>query len=323
MLYKSSYYLKKTSVRLSDIEIIKSFFRLSAIIFVGLLISVNIWAQEVNYTVIENDPEKAAKLNLSLDPFVVDTWRPNVSMGWGFSANYYVMSRLSAAISYNQSYFQLAEYKDPDSTPKTINIEGIAQFAMFKKVKNENLKVVLSSSTQGRYSVQKFINVEGPKLYKYNLRFGAQYFSSPYKLTEVRDGEVIGSDGSIAPSGLVDQISTTTLVFGFSREKQAHLKVNIDDKIKGNGAYARWFIDVLYSPSISVEDIIYGPITYPINPENGVAFKNIGWRYGLDYFFKTHKPVDMSMKFEVGQRTGFATGSFYAKLSFGIGIHML
>ena len=174
MFYKSSYYLKKDSSVFANFELIKSKFKLVGPTLIGLLLSFTISAQQVQYKVIENDPEKAAKLNLSLDPLSVNTWSPNVSMSWGVSASYYVMKRVSAGISYSQSYFQLAEYKDPDSTPKTVNIEGVGQFAMIRKVKNENLKVVLSSSSQGSYNVEKFIRVEGKRVYKYNLRFGAQ-----------------------------------------------------------------------------------------------------------------------------------------------------
>ncbi|MFY8109620.1 MAG: hypothetical protein ACOVO9_11530 [Bacteroidia bacterium] len=317
-------------------KILKSIGRAVVLLFV-ILSSSTLKAQQINYKVLENDPE-VKNLFIGINVFDAIAYSPNNSIGYNIYGNFLLGNRLQIDAEYRSTYLDdnaTAVFAPKDLT-KTWSFSAGAEFNLSHKIKQGKAKVVLSSSKVGRTTFTSYVMV--PAMFRriWSVRGGIQQFHNNYQvdmdlISTPNKSDIQYKDASGNLNYLVDKVNFETPTYtmnafcfyaGLDFKSIVNVKIKPDNySEKRKTSKFNMYADVLLSPSI----------TYTLVPnEKQAQFKgididipenkrnNFGWRLGWKY--DSGKYVGLSFKTELGQLPGNPESPWF--ISVGGGMHI-
>jgi len=293
------------------------------------------WAQNVSYKIIENDPDKR-NLFIHLNPFNVQAYVPNITIGYNIQATWLAAKHFQFQVDYRKAYLDgnATGVYSPTGLKKSSQLEIGGAFNLSNRIKNKYHKVVLRSSTSGKYTYTSSIMVLGNARKIVSLRGGFLTFFCNHKIdndfTKKADGmQGKTLDGTV--SYLRDSINFEPINFtarsvgiygGIDFKTIKQLIVNADGYgTKSSKVANNFYLDVLFTPVVK----------YEIKPNSSQASYNnvdinidenkrkvLGWRFGWQYTL--NQPCGFNAKMEIGQQPGLEGKSFFMTFGFGMTI---
>lgn len=301
-------------------------------------------AQSISYDYVRNNPFDIKNLTFSIDPFFVDVNGHNgYSFGWGARAEAMFGKRLLLNYDVRTGFGTNHYRKSNDNTRNYFAMEGGIGLILLNKLKNKNLRIVLSESTSGNVKTTTTISGGVPAKTRLiiALRGGfSQYTNTldyknlndsiltfngtPYKTAQSNGMFTDSSDfQSIKPIDQYGGIAMMTLYGGFQFRKIWDLVVDVSGYgQRSNVRYSDFYIDVMFAPVIGIKNFENSDgRKYDVKYD---AKSHFGYRLG--WYFRKPKDQGFSFKFELGSRPGFkaAEGKYfnqknlYGMLTFGL-----
>ncbi len=305
---------------------------------VALLITVNAIitkAQTVSYKIVENDPDKR-NLFIHLNPFNTQAYMADITIGYNVQATWLAAKHLQIQLDYRKAYLDMnaTGVFSPKGLKKSSQLEIGGAFNLTNRLKTAGHKVVLRSSTSGRYTYTSSIFVMGEARKIFSLRGGFLTFYSNHKVDNDFTKNADGMQGKTADGQvkyLRDSINFETINYtarsvgfygGIDFKTVRQLIVSAEGY--GNRASKtvnNFYLDVLFTPAVKFE----------LKPNSGQAYmsgvdinipenkrKLMGWRFGWHYTL--NQPCGFNAKMEIGQQPGPANESFFMTVGFGMSI---
>lgn len=302
------------------------------LIFSILLIGINVYSQNINYSIRSDDPYDLKRAVIHLDPFYVDAWGTNMNIGWGIRADYIFNKQLNFALTFRRAYLDknAGEHMDGNlmyatsGLSKYIFVEPVVNYTLADYTKRAYLRIVLSSSsyTVGnyRYTNTKFINVPGTARHVFSARGGIMFINAAIDFSEgdaepdfeavntqdKSDKFTFGSNsnnkgGSGTYNGYT-MMKLTSLFAGISYKYITNLVVDVDGwGGRRNAGLNDIYFDLMFAPVISYKNVAASDKSvWEISNKNQ---NRIGWRIGWQY----RHPAKTWMSFEAafGARSGY------------------
>lgn len=294
--------------------------KLSLLLFV-LNLTLFSQAQQVNYTILEDDPYAIKQLYIRINPFYVEGFRTNAaSFGGGIELRYILKDRFVFNFNNWKSYSTIVENAAND---KFVVRDLSAEYILSDKSKSGTIKITLSSSTSGSYTVSKYVEVPGTTRKVLAARGGIFNYKTPFKTSELKNIENIqlsnGNGGvtGFAPAGYLLKSTSIFTGISYSVINNTTISANGFGKAKGKGKCLNYYADVMFAPFVSTLNAA-GEISDTI-----VERKRLGWRTGFVADFSTTKTITFSGRAEIGSRPGIKSNGFYLYCGLGMTVALL
>lgn len=306
---------------------------LLAAIFTSAITSTK--AQTVSYKILENDPDKR-NLFIHVNPFNVQAYFANITIGYNVQATWLAAKNFQFQVDFRKAYLDgdATGVFSPKGLKKASQIEVGGVFNLSNKLKNCSHRVVLSSSSSGRYNYTQSISVMAEARKIFGIRGGFVSFFNNHHLSSFSgkndvimkgksaDGQIRYVYDSLSYEAMNFTIRSTGIYAGIDFKTIKHLLVNTDSYgEKGCKTVNNFYLDVLFTPLV----------VYKLKPNTGqTTFNNVdinisdnkrrllGWRFGWQYI--TNKSLGFNAKMEIGQQPGLYKQSFFMALGFGFTI---
>ncbi len=315
----------------------------------------------VTYEEIYDEPYSVNKLFVGFQPLYGELFVGNVNAGFGVEAVYYHEDKLDFRAHFRKTYTQqFFDYSRQLAVTRGDNENRAEVFNYFEIGATYHVKdfeessktrmVLFKNSYRGdRWASRVPLHADVPcKVRKiYGVRVGGILWDSStdinraLKAQDLTHGELVvaGSDKAIPMQefdqyGLQEDVDLFSNIYakgfylGGSMSWIRNVAVNFDKFEEGvDDLMFTAYADVLYSPSIVVDDIVYSPKdesgnrivsetnTYSTSP---IRIQNFGFRVGMDGRF--NRTLGWAYGAEVGYRPGIEGRMFYAmfKISFPV-----
>ncbi len=261
-------------------------------------------AQQVTYSVLENDPTKAYSKFVAPE-YGAEFSGANLSIYLGANARYGLSDKLFLEGVAHYDVFQMK------GKGAAYLLEGGIFFPLTTKTKVKEVPVILSYDPYAgttykngqQYNVEstKYIAIsDGQYLNKLGARGGIYH-----RMTGV-EGDDIKAPGIPSTATLVG------VYLGVQQSSQAYVKTKINNEVERIGAgFARYYGDIVVYPVSSIGDETIAPALK--------KDKTIGWRAGLQWYLDPHdgeykRLLNSIFTTEIGSRP--YTG-FYINFSWG------
>jgi len=241
------------------------------ILSIAMLASISLSAQQINYKIIEDNPDKAYSNYLVIDFMGVDMDFDfqSASIYVGASGRWNFTDKIAVEGLVRPTVFNMS------GSGFGIQTETGVFYSLKTSSKNKDLPVVLKydafageTNSGARVEETKYINVPGTLLSSIGARGGLYVKSSGYE----------------SASGAVNIESSRFLggvYVGMQKTSQAYIKTMIDDKMERiGGAFTRVYADILILPARSISDS-----TLAATVEKDRAW---GWRAGMQWYMDAH-----------------------------------
>lgn len=298
------------------------------LIAASLIVASITKSQQVDYTVQTNNPYDIKNVAVHLDPFYVDGWGTNTTIGFGFRADMQLRKMLSFNMDFRTSYLDIMGREHEDELlpqpskglKKHYFIELGGQFTLLDFKKDRNLRVVLKSNTYGRTTITNYIMVPGTRRTMLQVRGGFMNYGSAFKASDGRDSMLLVSVNNADNKVKIGQFGTltdgsptyeaysmmniTNLYAGLSIKMITNLILETNYERGGKKSNAHLYdlyADVTLAPVVAISNVsTVGGAEWELRPE---AKKLVGWRAGLTY--RSSSRSFLSYRMEVGSRPGF------------------
>ncbi|MCB0737253.1 MAG: hypothetical protein KDC92_07050 [Bacteroidetes bacterium] len=194
-------------------------------------------AQQVSYSIEENDLNKAHNFHISFSPIDVEASTAdgfNAPFGYRWEL-YYRMGRLGSFRFINKPKFNIDASADDLLNPQTFGrMEAQGSFTLYNNASESPIRVNLKSNSNS----VTYINVDAKRLQQIELSGSFQTFENRIEF---------GEDGSNTML-----INGSVLGFGIQRNIIDRLKISSDYGRKKNYQQTRLAMEVLYAPTLSM-----------------------------------------------------------------------
>lgn len=316
--------------------------RLKSSFIIGLLLVVtfNGYSQAtkksnaLKYTVTYDDPYDIKKLFIHFQPIVGDIGALNVIGGFGLEANYYHKDKLDFEFSGRTSYGTKFDIVRDAAIKNAINENPIVAYFyldmggtyhIIDQTKESESKVLLYSKrlkgNEWAATVPKNAVIKNTVREIVGGRAGAMAYSTSTDLSKVfakQELEVFFNDGTpVDPRDLYTNVTAYGFYVGGSMSWFKNFAVTFESRWEPNGddLLMTTYLDVLYSPSITIDDIIIAGEEISLAD---VKQAPLGFRAGLKGKF--NRQLGWGYGVESGLRPGIEQNGFFFtfKLSFPI-----
>ncbi|MBT1698562.1 hypothetical protein KK083_16845 [Fulvivirgaceae bacterium PWU4] len=323
----------------------------------------------VTFEEIYDEPYSVNKLFVAFQPLYGEVFVTNINAGFGVEALYYHMDKLDVRAhfrkTYSQRFFDLSrdlavKNSDVDNANKIFSyyeLGGTYHVKDFEESSKTKMFLYKNSYRGNRWASRVPLYADVPcKVRKiYGVRFGGIAWNSSVDLNRVltkqglthRDLVVSGE----VPEGQTPESIPATEFDEHGQDETVDLFTNVAAKGIYAGGSLAWiknvavnfdkfeegvddlmltvYADILFSPSIALDDIVYtkkvkdtnGNVvkgatnTYSVSP---IKTQSLGFRLGIDGRF--NRTLSWAYGGEIGYRPGIAGKTFYAlfKISFPV-----
>ncbi len=305
----------------------------------------------VTFEQIYDEPYAVNKLFIGVQPLYGELFATNVNAGFGLEALYYYRDKADFRAQFRKSYSRkfydfsrdlALDNSELDNRAQVFNyFEFGATYHLRDFEENSKTKMILyrKSYKGNRWASRVPLSAEVPaKVRKiYGLRGGTLLWKSSTDLTraistqgltnnDLKDPEGNGLPltferaGRERPLNVFSNIASTNVYLGGSMSWVRNVAINFDNYEEGvDDLMFTVFFDLIYSPSMSVDDIVYtatpagatAPETrvYSVDP---IKLRSFGARAGIDGRF--NRSFSWSYGGEIGYRPSIEGRSFYALL---------
>lgn len=317
----------------------------------ALVSTINLFAQgdrkdktAVTYEEIYDEPYTVNKLFVQFQPFYGEMFVTNVNAGFGVEASYYYADKADFKVNfrktYSQKFFDQARdlaIKNTDFANKAqvfnyYELGGTYHVRDFEQSSKTKMFLYKKSYKGNRWAARVPLSADIPcKVRKiYGVRLGGIIWDSSTDLgraleaqdltnADLKDAEDNPLDPSLTPFTNVYSMGGYV---GGSITMIKNVAVNFDKYEEGvDDLIFTAYLDILFSPSIKVDDLVYvDPDTqiatvYDVSP---VKTKSFGFRVGIEGKF--NRTLSWAYGGEVGYRPSIQGRSFFAllKISFPV-----
>ncbi|HEY9259629.1 hypothetical protein [Chitinophaga sp.] len=302
------------------------------------------------YDVVRNEPECSNLYGVSIQPVILDVYRPSMSIAGGIGLFYTYKSAVGVSLNFQTTYLEHADglhesdkptyesYGVParDRVSKQLELQTKFTLASWKKITKYPMHVSYTEMGEmsGRVPGTTLKAISGRLGFIHDLRkiegegnLPLVTTQAPYVL-HMDDG----TDQELPRTGLDEStvlLQSEIITAGVAWSTYRDMKIQLKDKqYRGRRelkTQADLFIDVMYAPSMKYEDLLY---SYPVYQSNGTnellkvtsPFSRTGARIGyqsmgMGRFFGTKYIM------ELGLRPGPALSSYanaYFKMTYSL-----
>lgn len=283
--------------------------RLITILFV--ISTTNIFAQKVNYTVVENNPDNYKKTSLFIEPIFSEFYK-GLAMGYGLKFETQV-ANFVPWVHYKKAYLDIntissqVDILPDDKLFKHSVFEVGTTWFFYDKNKSTDIGMNLSSNQVGNLVYSKSITIKGYEKTMHGLDIG--FFSGKnsvafdvdiddnvnpdWQYERVSDGLVVPMYFSV-PSGVTQpegsqwmpytSYKTNTFFFGYRLRTVNHMKILVDNfGKKSKKIVFDWYTHFLYAPDSKYVPVVdMDGVAWNIIPVEGRdVISNMGFRTGF------------------------------------------
>lgn len=289
----------------------------------------------VTYEEFYDDPYAVNKLFIHFQPLYGELFVTNINAGFGLQADYYLKDKFDFRIHTRKAYSSTTDFSrdvakknsDVDNKPEVYNYyEFGGTYHIVDKEEDTETKVILYSK---RYKGKKWaarvpedIKIPSKVRKIYGARLGGLIFDSATDIKRAIDKQgvtLVDKDNNPMASNtrIYGNVDTRAVYAGGSMTWIKNFAIKPD---KGYGVLVNdliftTFFDVIFAPSIEVEDIYMDNVMFSSAP---VKTTKLGFRAGMDGKF--NRELGWGYGAEMGFRPSVKTRGFYAlvKISFPV-----
>lgn len=307
----------------------------------------------VTYEELYDEPYSINKLFVQVQPLYGEMFSTNVTAGFGLEASYYLKEKFDFKghfrTTYGSSFYDLARRQSANNTygiennPVTFTyfeIGGTYHIKDFEGSSKTKMILYKKSYAGNKWASRVPLTADVPcKVRKiYGARLGLISWKSALDLNRVMEEQELtaydfkDSEGNAladvagADVQVFSNVAATGLYLGGSMSWIRNVAVSFDKFESGiDDHILTTYFDLLYSPSVTVDDIIFterdnadniiDTRTYSVSP---VGLSKFGFRAGIEGKF--NRALSWAYGGEVGMRPGVQGKMFYAllKISFPV-----
>ncbi len=318
----------------------------------------------VTYEEMYDEPYSIHKLFVGITPLYGELFVTNVNAGFGMDVAYYHKDKADFRAQFRKTYsarfFDLArtqalneQQTSVDNRAEVFNyfeIGGTWHIKDFEESSKTKMFLYKNSYKGNKWAARVPLNAEVPcKVRKiYGARLGGIIWDSATDLDRILESQNLtntdlvnianpedvlpekefNSEGDLKDIHVFTNIATKGVYLGGSMTWIRNVAVNFDKFEEGvDDLILTAYFDLLYAPSIKVDDVVYtrkdelgNPImgqtaTYSVSP---IKTKSFGFRVGIDGRF--NRQLGWSYGAEAGYRPSIQGSTFYimAKISFPV-----
>lgn len=292
-------------------------------------------SQEITYKVKSDNPESKVA-SFSLEPFYMDWWSGDMSLGYSVRADVNILKRIQLKADFRRSYMDLFLGGElPKGHKRTWTELGGALLIRDKKL-DRSIKVVLSSSSYSSggytYTNTKYIMVPGTVRKQIGLRAGLLNISSPLSLGSNNTLKTVNplyytitGDTTKWPLQAAQQSFIGTIHAGVDFNKIYDLVIYADGYGRRRAAmYSNFYIDGILAPYVGLKNVDATKTNLPnydkVHSDN---IKHWGWRMG--WVIRHPNNLFLTYKMEFGSMPGVKTSALstgYFVMTIGLNIPM-
>jgi len=288
-------------------------------------------ADVLTYEGVNDDPYAINKLFIHIQPLYAELFVTNVNIGFGIQVDYQVTKGLGLSANWRHPYARQTDfsrevaYKNQDNVDnnKAFNyLEFGGTIHLTDRVHESKTKIILYSK---RYQGNKWANKTPEKLIIpsqvrkiLGFRWGGTIFNSTTDVVKAAEAQGVSlvdeENNPVGDAKLYGNIDAKGIYAGFSLQiiKNVAIKPHRDFGVLVNDLHFNAYLDILYAPSISLEDII---LDGNIISGDQLETQEVGFRAGVEGKF--NKKVGFSYGAEFGYRPSLKERSFYAMFNLG------
>ncbi|MFY0672650.1 MAG: hypothetical protein JXQ87_04570 [Bacteroidia bacterium] len=262
------------------------------LIILCLLASLRLAAQNVNYSIIENDINKINNVTLEFTPVSIEAWTGSTNESWfGYRAKFSYRLGSFGSVSYTyRPQFNVGSSDISGNRPDQFDFSEITLTkGLGNKTVTGKVKVNLKSSSSGKTTTTTYIMADADYFKVSELRFGLLNYNSHLEYKFADESELY-------------TLSVTSSVFSFGIQKGDinRLKIDSDYGRKKNMQSLTYYFDFLYAPRLAVNENNLSDIANLTGSELQYTKSRFGFRYGLQWTRLTN--VGFSTGIELGWR---------------------
>ncbi len=288
-------------------------------------------AQVLTYESINDDPYAINKLYIHIQPLYGEVFATNVNIGFGLQVDYQVSKGLGLTANWRHPYLRQTDfsrevaYKNQDNVDnnKTFNyLEFGGTIHLSDEDQQGKSKIILYSK---RYKGNKWANKTAEKLVipsrvrkVMGFRWGGVMFNSTTDVNKAAEQQRISlvdqENNPVTDSKLYGNVDSKGIYAGFGIQiiKNVAIKPHRDFGVLVNDLSFNAFVDIMYAPSINLEDII---LDGQIISGDQLETQELGFRAGVQGKF--NKRIGFSYGAEFGHRPSLKERGFYTMFKLG------
>lgn len=316
--------------------------RFKSTFFIGLVmgLAINSYGQAtkkskaLKYTVTYDDPYDIKKLFIHFQPIVGDIGALNITGGFGLEANYYHKDKLDFEFSGRTTYGSSFDIERDAANRNAFNENAISTYFygdaggtyhILDRTKKSESKVLLYSrrlkGNEWASTVPKNALIKNTVREIVGGRAGAFFYTTATGVETIlakQELDLFFNDGTpVVSEDLYTNVAAYGFYVGGSMSWFKNFAVDFESRWEPNGddLLMTTYLDVLYSPGITIEDLLIGGETVSLGD---IKQSPLGFRAGLKGKF--NRTLGWGYGVETGVRPGVQkSGFFFAfKLSFPI-----
>lgn len=287
--------------------------------------------QVLTYEGINDDPYALNRIYIHIQPVYGELFATNVNLGFGLQVDYQIAKGLGLSANWRHPYSRQTDFNREIAYKNQDNIDNNKAFNYLEfggtihlsdRDQQGKSKIILYSK---RYKGNKWANKTAEKLIipsrvrkVMGFRWGGMMFNSTTDISnaaELQDISLVDNENnSVDQAKLYGNIDVKGIYAGLSIQiiKNVAIQPHRDFGVLVNDLQFTAFIDIMYAPSINVEDIILNDL---IIDSNQLETQELGFRAGVQGKF--NKPIGFSYGAEVGHRPSLKELGFYAMFKLG------
>ena len=285
----------------------------------------------LTYEAINDDPYAINKLFIHIQPLYSELFATNVNIGFGIQVDYQIAKGLELSANWRHPYARQTDfarevaYKNQDNVDnnKAFNyLEFGGTIHLSDRNYKSKSKIILYSK---RYQGKKWANKIPEKLIipsqvrkVVGFRWGGTIFNSTTDVVKAAAEQGVSlvdeENNPVGDAKLYGNLDAKGIYAGLSLQiiKNVAIKPHRDFGVLVNDLHFNAFLDIIYAPSISLEDII---LDGNIISGDQLETQEVGFRAGVQGKF--NKRVGFSYGAEFGYRPSLKERSFYALFKLG------
>lgn len=316
----------------------KSIMKYIIIIPTILLLTIQSYGQQINYTIEEDNPDNT-NLIVGVEPFYIDASKLNFPIGAGISGMYtgspvqinFVFNR--ALMDFNKVLLDRV-LNTPNENLKPHNaLELGIGLPFIRSTKAKSLRVTLSESTSGGYTTTKYISVPGTLKRTIAVRGGLNRYRNSYNSG---DFNMESSPGTDQWPDFYSNVTVTSLYMGLALTGITNLRISSTDfnGFRKNAVFNHAYLDLIVAPSVNLGTYTHVPAigdasnilpagVYDLNgsfDKSRFGFR-LGWQGNRAFQMGKKSRLGLYHRMEAGSRPGIKGGNWYLLLAVGIGIN--
>ena len=303
----------------------------------------------VTYEELYDEPYSVNKLFVGFQPFYGELFATNVNAGFGAEASYYLKEKADFKAHFRKTYSSSFYDFNRDLANRNSNVDNKSEVFNYYELggtyhikdfeTSSKTKMVLYKNAYkgNKWASRVPLHAEVPcKLRKvYGGRLGAIVWNSTTDISRAMEGQglsnadLVNEEGVGLPVTYIDpstgksrdfkafsNIYSAGLYIGGSMTWIRNVAVSFDKYEEGiDDGMMTLFFDILYTPSLKVDDILYNNDIYSVN---ALKKSPVGFRLGIDGKF--NRQLSWAYGGEIGYRPSIQGQGVMAmfKISFPI-----